>query len=396
MSVFNSLGSNYTPRFAMRSLIAVGSRSDTKPLRKLLQERYSGEVELTYKGRQALREAVMALQLPAGSKVAINGFTCYVVWQAVVDAGCTPVFIDVAPGSLHFDAQGLQDCYKKHRDLKAVIIQNSLGIACDIQGVEKQCKQRSLALVEDLAHSMGVRYADDREAGTVGDTVMLSFSQDKPLDAVAGGAVIYRKGLIGDLKLKPMVDWRQRFINRIYPLASSSIRLWYSVRLGAVLHAGLKSINLMATPMSGNSKKTLRMSPLAVRLVLSEWSAQKSVIKHRRAITAIYQAALPAKVRLSMQKDEACLRYPLFVDDPKSLIAYLRQIGVYVGDTWYDAPIGPKRYMEKTDYRAGMCPNAEYAAAHIVNLPTHVHVSESDAKRIVERVNQWLKSQHEQ
>lgn len=394
MSVFNSLGSNYTPRFALGALFKIGKNSDAIKLCNLLEEQYDGSAMLTYKGRQALKEAVASLGLQPGAEVGINGFTCYVVWQAVVDAGCKPIFIDVAPRSLHFGVKELETIQKTHPTLKALIVQNTLGIACDMPAIEAFCRTRKMALIEDLAHSMGAQYADGREAGTVGNRVMLSFSQDKPLDAVAGGALILRGDTVkAESRQRPLAGRQQRFINRLYPLASSTIRLWYDIRVGAALHAGLKSLHLMATPMSGDSERTLRMSSDTAGLITSQWPLRERTLEHRKAITAIYREVIDSNVQISMQNNEVCLRFPLLVDEPRKLIAYLRSAHIYIGDTWYDAPIGPKKFMSKTNYETGMCPNAEYAAAHIVNLPTHINVSEKQAKQIAERVNTWLKSQ---
>ena len=54
------------------------------------------------------------------------------------------------------------------------------------------CRRRGLYLIEDLAHCPGNHYADGPAFGSVGDLVVLSFSRDKQVDAVAGGALIVR------------------------------------------------------------------------------------------------------------------------------------------------------------------------------------------------------------
>ena len=42
------------------------------------------------------------LDLPADAKVAINGYTCFAVYDAVVRAGHEPVYVDVKKGTLNF------------------------------------------------------------------------------------------------------------------------------------------------------------------------------------------------------------------------------------------------------------------------------------------------------
>src|SRR4051812_13791844 len=106
MSLFNSLGSNYSPGFIWQSLFTVGSNSKTGHIKELIASTYnvpSDHVTLTYKARHAIELALRLADLPPQSKVAINGFTCFVVYEAVQKAGHQPVFIDVAEGSLDFD-----------------------------------------------------------------------------------------------------------------------------------------------------------------------------------------------------------------------------------------------------------------------------------------------------
>ena len=83
MSIFNSLGSNYSLSSSIRHLFVRGKCRDYMKLESLLDGRYDGSVYLFYKGREALRQAMLAADLKKGSAVAINGFTCFVVDEAV-------------------------------------------------------------------------------------------------------------------------------------------------------------------------------------------------------------------------------------------------------------------------------------------------------------------------
>jgi dTDP-4-amino-4,6-dideoxygalactose transaminase len=54
-----------------------------------------------------------------------------------------------------------------------------------------------------------------------------------------------------------------------------------------------------------------------------------------------------------------------------------------LGD-WYTTPIAPfDTKLEEMHYKIGMCPNAEWLAKRTLNLPTHINISDKDAKRIV-------------
>jgi dTDP-4-amino-4,6-dideoxygalactose transaminase len=248
-------------------------------------------------------------------------------------------------------------------------------------------------IIEDLAHSLGAIYDDGREAGTVGAFSMFSFSQDKPLDVVAGGACINRLAKDTGQKLEPTSIWK-RTVNRAYPFWTWLIRTLYPIGLGRVLHLILKKLHLLAKPLGDAGNGIHKMSNTTAKLLLNRWSQRDDELSHRRAIAEIYMANLPKELLLGSQikGKPTYLRFPIISSDRQGLINYLKQSAIYIGDTWYDAPIGPKKYLIKTDYANGQCPEAEKLAATIVNLPTHRHITPQIANNICAKIKQWQAS----
>jgi dTDP-4-amino-4,6-dideoxygalactose transaminase len=159
------------------------------------------------------------------------------------------------------------------------------------------------------------------------------------------------------------------------------------------LHLILKKLHWLATPMSDNIYGLFAMTPMSSGLAPDLWEDRRAALDHRRRIAAVYQQTLPKAAQYeSAAGTAAYLRFPLRVPDRAGLVAYLKRHNIYIGDTWYDAPIAPKRYLPQTSYQPGQCPRAEQLASEIINLPTHRHVSEAQAQYIAERVNQWLTS----
>ena len=224
--VFNSLGSNYDLRFVIKSLLTFPTKTDSVRLKLFLEKKYNGKAILLYKGREAIKLALEISGLPKGSKVGINGFTCYVVNQAVVEAGYVPIYLDVGDWDLNFDLKNLE----KHKDLKALIIQNTLGYPLDIVSVRSFCNKNNILILEDLAHSAGSIYDNKNDVGKIGDFTALSFSQDKIIDAVSGGALIVRNDKFKE-RLDGIVFSKLPNANRIhdelYPLFTYKIRKLY-------------------------------------------------------------------------------------------------------------------------------------------------------------------------
>lgn len=395
MAIFNSLGSNYSLSDICRQFFSIAPSDASTKLRKVLGVHYAGQAILTYKGREALEIALTSLGLTKGSAVGINGFTCYAVYRAVENAGLVALPIDITESEFNFGVKELKAVHDKHPELKVIIVQNTFGFAADMAELNRYAREKHFVVIEDLAHSTGLVYVDGQEAGKVGDFTMLSFSQDKPLDVVAGGALIDRRTSTKTPSDMPIIGFRQRINNRFYPFWTNLIRGTYDIGLGRYLHFGLKKLKLMATPMSDDLNGLHRMSPSAVTWLLKRWPTLADELAHRRAIAAIYEEQLPSDLRLAKpaSAQPTYLRYPIHVDRPDSLIEFLTQNHIYVGDTWYDAPIGPKKYLAQTNYKSGSCPNAEDLVKHILNLPTHRHVTPEIATDICVKIKLWQASQ---
>ena len=396
MSTFNSLGSNHTFSSALRILFAGGGASAKKRLTEYLETRYGGRAILMYKGREALRLALSSV--PENAAVAINGYTCWAVYQAVQESGHTCHYLDISDTSLNFSAQILREALTSNPAIKAVVIQNTLGLPCDIEGIASLCRERGLVLIEDVAHSIGTTYANGAEAGTVGDFVILSFSQDKVIDAVAGGALIIRNKKYQEMTALPKkVPLTQQLKDRLYPLLAWKIRAAHSLYIGAIVHGLFRGLRILSRPLpDAGSSDAHELPSWYCTEILRQYSTLEKITQHRREIAAVYAGVIDKSLLVSedvaLLARSTNLRFPILFEQRDDLIEYLKARNVYVGDVWYDAPVGPKRFLNRTDYR-GQCPTAEKIARMMVNLPTHINISVADAENIAMHVNQWLRSE---
>ncbi|HYV33450.1 MAG TPA: DegT/DnrJ/EryC1/StrS family aminotransferase [Candidatus Limnocylindria bacterium] len=397
--VFNSLGSNYNFKFAMKALFGFGNASDGPGLKALLENQFQGQATLLYKGREAIALALRLLNLPKASAVAINGYTCYAVYQPIVEAGLTVEYLDVENGALNFSAQTLLESVQKNPQIKVVIIQNTLGYPCDVKAIAQVCKEKNLILIEDLAHSVGAKYSSGQPAGSVGDFVVLSFGQDKIIDAVSGGALIVKNKKYQSLALPTLtsVTSKKKLADRFYPNFTWKIRTNYSMGVGRIDHLILKKLGWLSQPMGADEKIILHSLP--------NWYAKMAKycfenllanISHRKTISQIYANGLNKKVLIpsvvSQINNSTNLRFPILVNNRELLISKLKTSGIHVSDIWYDAPIAPKKYLAKTNYNHE-CLNAEKISAGMLNLPTHINVTKAIAENIIRGINLWIQSQ---
>lgn len=395
MNIFNSLGSNYTPQTIWKSLLHLDTSDTPGALQAYLDKRFGGQVRLMYKGREALAAALILSRLPKGSAVFITGYTCYAVYQAVVSAGLKPVYLDIEADDVNFSAATLEKACRRHPGEKAVIIQNTYGIPCDISRILAVSRKHGLTVIEDLAHSIGAVYSDGSATGTAGHFAALSLSQDKLIDCVSGGALVVHTRSVTDADLETLSSaapsglWR----DVLYPFLTVLIRSTYPVFVGKGIHWLAKRSRILSTPMGDASHLTIHSLPSwHARMALDDFERSQENISHRRKIAAVYAKTIRPEYQIpavdAALAHGSFIRFPIAVRHRTSLINRLKTLGVHIGDIWYDAPVAPKAFLLRTTY-ANECPHAEALSECILNLPTHRNISPEQALQIASVINTW-------
>lgn len=361
------LGQASTYKFGdvLRHTFAFGKKSNLNELRAYLAAHYGttkDRVAVYHSGRTGLAIALDRL-VPEKSEVIVTALTCYAVYEAVSEAGCVPVFADIDKDTIHFGVKELKTALALHPDAKAVIVQNNLGIPCDINGIEKICKKYGLILIEDLAHSMGIHYKDGREAGTVGDAVVLSFGKGKAIDTISGGAVIFTgvdSPTVTQPSRRPRLSDRLR--DRWYPFFGLQIRGFYHIgNLGRLFTSLLLKLHFIQRSADAELEPLDRITYWQAKLALKQ-------IK---------------KIPHSGRKP---IREPFFVEDRNQLLRELARGGYIFDDIWYNCPVSPVRYYRRVNFPEEECPMAIWAAKHLINLPTwYPKAALRPARKLIER-----------
>lgn len=394
MNIFNSLGSNYKLNFVIKTFLADNSDRADQKLINFLEKKYNGKALLFYKGREAIECCLKSLNMPNCSGVVINGFTCYAVYKAIENANLKPILIDINKDNLNFTAANLEKEIKKNNQIKIVIIQNTLGYPCDIENIYKICKKNNLILIEDLAHSIGSKYLNSKESGSFGDFIVLSFSQDKIVDAVSGGALIikndnFKTNFINYKK----INLTTQIKDRLYPYFTFKIRFLYGLGLGKIYHWILKNLNLLSKPM--DDKDNISILPNWYKsLIYDAFKSLESTLLHRKRVSKVYSENISDELLIKKVVENinysTNLRFPILIENRNKVVEKLKKNGIHLSDIWYDAPIAPKRYMRNVSYKND-CPNSEFISERILNLPTHININEKEAIKISEIINKVCK-----
>lgn len=402
-SIFNSLGSGYNQEFEQKSrslLLTPWKWESTKSpdfLEALLKKRFKADqVYLTYKGRQAITLILKNLGLGQGDEVILQAFTCWAVEEGIRNAGCKPVFADIASDSLNPSVSTLIAAFKKSTKPRAVLIQHTLGIPADIKAIKAFCAKNNLLLIEDLAHSYGATDDSGVFLGTHADAVALSFGRDKVIDAVSGGAAIIKKSVKPKTVLAPTPK-TQILIDLLYPTITKIIRITSTNFFGKVLHKILKKTPLLTTPIQSTTTGITSLPSPHATLTLLAMSHLDSQLQHRKEIAKVYFDGLNnLQIPFVGNHDNInFLRFPVLVKDRGTLITYLKSSKYFIPDTWYKKPVDTGSLVSKiSHYIKDSCPNAQNISEQIINLPTHINITPKQAAKLALLVNQYV-SKHQ-
>ena len=136
-----------------------------------------------------LHLGLLALGIRPGDEVITTPMTFIATSTAIMEAGATPVFVDVEPTSGNLDAARVEAAITSRT--RAILPVHLFGLMCDMRALRAIADRHGLAIVEDAAHCVeGTR--DGVRPGALGDTACFSFYATKNLTCGEGGAVIVR------------------------------------------------------------------------------------------------------------------------------------------------------------------------------------------------------------
>jgi UDP-4-amino-4-deoxy-L-arabinose-oxoglutarate aminotransferase len=135
----------------------------------------------------ALHMSLLALGIGPGDEVITTPMTFVATATAIMEAGATPVFVDVEPDTGNLDAQRVSAAITPRT--KAILPVHLYGLMCDMRSLREIADAHGLAVIEDAAHCIeGER--DGVRPGELGDVACFSFFATKNMTCGEGGALV--------------------------------------------------------------------------------------------------------------------------------------------------------------------------------------------------------------
>ena len=297
-------------------------------------------------GTDALYIAVNALNLPAGSKVAVPSFTYVSTVDAVIRNGLEPLFIDIDPETYTMDPLDLER--KVDESTKAVIPVHLYGHPADMDAILSIAKEYGLYVIEDASQAQGAEYKG-KKVGTLGDIGCFSLYPTKNLGAYGDAGVIVTNN-------DELAKYMRKFRNYGSP------KKYYHDFVGV------------------NSRfDEIQAAILRVKLRhLDDWNEK------RRKIAALYNDLLKDvdNIVLPVEKEWARHVYHIYavrVKDRDSVMKHLENMGIKTL-IHYPIPVHKQRSYEK--WNAIRLETTENISKEILSLPVYPFLSEEEIKYV--------------
>ncbi len=307
-------------------------------------------------GLDALRLALLAAGLEPGDEVVVPAMTFVATFEAVTQAGGTPVVVDVLEDDYCLDPAAAAAAVGERT--RALLPVHLYGQVADVQALGVLAAERSLFLLEDACQAHGA-VRDGVRAGTAGAAAAFSFYPGKNLGAIgdAGGLVTDDATLADAVRALREHGQRRKYHHDVEG---------YTARLDTIQALVL-----------------LRKLPL-----LDGWN------EGRRSVARAYTERLAGVGDLRLPpvapgSEPVWHLYVVRTADPEALAEHLRAKGIASG-RHYPVPPHLTAAYRRLGHRDGEFPVAEAIAREGLSLPIFPSLSDEQVERVVRGVAEFF------
>lgn len=332
-------------------------------------------------GRSALYLILKALKLPKGSKVGVPLYSCTIVFDAIVNAGLVPHFIDI---DLDNYTMSPKDLAEKLEDLEAVVVIHTFGRPADMDKIKAIAGDKTI--IEDCAHSLLSEYKGNK-TGTIGTTSFFSLS--KYISAGKGGMIILNNDEIkGQFKRElALLDAPSRLAeikHSLFMYAYSFLyhKPWYGLfafSLGSYIES---SIDIAGKKTFSATK--IYKSDFGVFLRKLETFKEKVEMQRRNSQILLDELENTGLILPYERKDTWCnyFYFPILFDNKKkrnTAYEYLKNMCVDTAKLYSMTPLITRQFY---GYNGG-CPNTEEFVDRILIIPNYYSLTDKDLLKVV-------------
>jgi dTDP-4-amino-4,6-dideoxygalactose transaminase len=305
-------------------------------------------------GLDALRLALLALDIGPGDEIIVPSNTYIATWLAVSHCGAIPVPVEPNETTYNIDPSHIESAITERT--KAILPVHLYGQPADLDPILVVARKYGLRVLEDGAQAHGARYKG-RRIGGHGDAVAWSFYPSKNLGAFGdGGAVTTNNSEVADrIRVLRNYGSRVKYLNEVKGFNSRLDPIQ-----AAVLRVKLRHLDEWNDRRNILSYKYLQ-DLQHTNLTLPEVPDWAQPVWHVFVVRLSERTKLQEK--LSGEGISTLIHYPV---PPHKQIAYKNGI-----DNYPNLPI------------------SERLADEVLSLPLGPHLSSDDLQAVVDAINRW-------
>jgi len=320
----------------------------------------------TWSCTAALFLVLKALDIGRGDEVLTTPMTFIATSNAILEAGATPIFVDVEATTGNMDVRLIERAIGPKT--KAIMPVHLYGHMCDMKRMRDIADRHGLFLIEDAAHCIeGDR--DGIRPSRLSDAACFSFYATKNMTSGEGGAVATNDSELADkLRLIRSHGMNKEAAGRY----SGTYEHW------DMLCMGYKA----------------NMFDIQAALLLPQISRIGGNLKKRRTVYQSYMKVFGPMAGISIPEilprtTHAHHLFTLWVD-PLLRDAFTKKLqGQGIGVAVNYRPVHLLSYYRRTfGFREGMFPKAERIGGSTLSLPFYPQLSERDVSRVIEAVQE--------
>lgn len=328
-------------------------------------------------GTDALLLSLKALEICPGDKVITTPFTFFATAGAIINAGATPIFVDIEPKTYNINPDKIREALERadartREQIKAVIPVHLYGQMAEMDAILEIAEEYELTVIEDAAQAIGAEYkrslfpADARNknkrAGTLGHLGCFSFFPTKNLGAYGDGGMVVTNNseLAEKIRLLRVQGSKPKYHHH---LVGTNSRL--DALQAAILRVKLKYLD-------GWSRAR------------AEHAADYNYkLAHLKEIET--PGVMPSRTHIYHQYTIRVLK-----DKRDALRQFLKEHGIET-EIYYPLPLHLQPALRFLNHREGDFPEAERAAREVLSLPIFPELTSEEKGYILEAICEFFR-----
>jgi len=314
----------------------------------------------------ALHLSLLAYDIGSDDEVITTPMTFIATANAIIQAGATPVFVDVELDTGNINADIIENAITSRT--KAILPVHLYGQMCDMKRIRKIADKYRLVVIEDAAHAIEAK-RDGTRPGELANTACFSFYATKNITSGEGGIVNTNDQEIAE-KLHKL---------RLHGMSKGATERYF------------KRYEHWDMEMMGWK---YNMDNIQAALLLNQLDNIEEYWQRRQEICSMYEDAfsdIPQVTCLKVLPDSKSARHMFTIMVPPekrdSTLWQLQERGVGVAVN-YRAIHLLTYYRQTYDYKRGILPAAERIGDSTITLPLYPSLTDEEVRYVIQTVEE--------